>query len=257
MTPAATPPPPSPPAHHIVTSAVRLPERLGISTARNLGAFLAHGPTVLFVDGDTLLPPHLITDIAARATDTSVLLGFRHRLPYEVHQGGAGAMVHRPRLDADIRVVWHPPTGIRFPYSGITLPQPVDARPHRRLHAPGLWPALPRLGSSPHRCRRSGCGASRRRVGHRRIPTQIGGGLDDTYFGACLIAAGLLVTPLRQAVTFHLLPPQARHQPAGLADWTSPLTRYRSAMDRAAPSGQTGSFTMAMSCLLAACEVLR
>jgi len=82
----------------IVTHAVRLPQRMGAATARNLGTALAQGQTVLYLDADMVLAPHVITDIAARASDTTVLVGFRHNLPYDLHQGGtASSSTPEPR----------------------------------------------------------------------------------------------------------------------------------------------------------------
>jgi GT2 family glycosyltransferase len=122
-------------AHHrIVTTALRLPQRMGGATARNLGTALCCGQTVLYLDADMVLPPHVITDITARATDTSVLVGFRHNLPYAVHHGGHGVLARHPHLAADHRVVWRPPPGRPLLYTGITLSEPIDGRPLDHTH---------------------------------------------------------------------------------------------------------------------------
>lgn len=250
--------------HPIVTRAVRLPQAMGGATARNVGTALARGQTVLYLDADMVLPPHVITDIASRATNTSVLVGFRHNLPYEVHHGGAGVLAQRPDLGADHRVVWRPPTGVQLPYSGITLHQPVDGRPldhthdfvelgHRRRYYDWDLPrmvvtalvAVPRTAVLE-------IGGFDAEFG------RIGWGMEDTYLGACLIAAGLLVIPLRQAVGFHLDPPDAQVQwQRKLASWPATRARYWDLMSLPAPSGRAHAFVTAMNTLLATCEVLR
>jgi len=87
--------------------------------------------------------------------------------------------------------------------------------------------------------------------------SRIGWGMEDTYLGACLIAAGLLVIPLRQAVGFHLDPPDAEQQwQHKLARWpaTSPATGPHA---QTAPAGRAREFTTALTDLLHNCEVLR
>lgn len=82
--------------------------------------------------------------------------------------------------------------------------------------------------------------------------------MEDTYLGACLIASGLLVIPLRQAVGFHLDPPDADEQwHRKLATWPDTLARYWDLMRRPAPTGRARSFTAEMTELLRTCEVLR
>jgi hypothetical protein len=87
---------------------------------------------------------------------------------------------------------------------------------------------------------------------------RIGWGMEDTYLGACLIAAGLLVIPLRQAVGFHLDPSDAQQQwQHKFARWPDTLARYWDLMQQPAPAGRTREFTAAMTDLLPLCEVLR
>ncbi|MFD2398505.1 glycosyltransferase family 2 protein [Prauserella oleivorans] len=120
--------------HRVVDRLVRLPQRMGAATARNVGTALAKGQTVLYLDGDMVIPPHVITDVASRATDTSVLVGFRHNLRYEVHSQEPAILGRIPNLAADHRVVWRPPPNTVLPYSGITLPEPLDGRPLDDTH---------------------------------------------------------------------------------------------------------------------------
>lgn len=250
--------------HSIVTTAVRLPERMGAATARNLGTALTRGQTVLYLDGDMLLPPHVITDIAARATDTSVLVGFRHNLPYEAHQGGHGVLAQHPNLAADHRVVWRPPVGRPLLYTGVTLTEPFDGRPLDHTHdfvdlgygqRYGDWD-LPRMVVTAlvavPRAAVVDIGGFDPEFG------RIGWGMEDTYLGACLIAAGMLVIPLRQAVGFHLDPPDADEQwQQKLATWPDTLARYWDLIRQPAPTGRSRAFTTAMTDLLRICEVLR
>lgn len=250
--------------HPIVTTAIRLPDAMGAATARNLGTALAHGQTVLYLDADMLLPPHVITDIAARATDTTVLVGFRHNVPFEAHQGGNGVLAQHPNLAADHRVVWRPPAGRPLLYTGVTLTEPFDGRPlddthdfvdlgYGQLYVD--WD-LPRMVVTAL------VAVPRDTVvdigGFDPEFGRIGWGMEDTYLGACLIAAGLLVIPLRQAVGFHLDPPDAEQQwQRKLATWSDTLARYWDLMQRPAPRGRRRAFTVAMNDLLRTCEVLR
>ena len=250
--------------HPIVTRAVRLPQRRGAGTARNLGTVLAHGQTVLYLDADMVLPPHVITDIAARATDTTVLVGFRHNLPYDLHQGGRGVLAEHPQLGADHRVVWRPPVGRPLLYTGITLTERIEGRPLDHTHdfvdlGYGQryvdWD-LPRMIVT---CLVAVPRAAVLNVGGFDPEFgRIGWGMEDTYLGACLIASGLLVIPLRQVVGFHLDPPDADQQwQRKLATRPDTLARYWDLMRRPAPTGRTHSFTAELSDLLRNCEVLR
>lgn len=250
--------------HPIVSRAVRLPERAGAAAARNVGTFLAHGETVLYLDGDMLLPPHVITDVAARATDTTVLVGFRHNLAFDRHHGGHSVLGQQPDLEADHRVVWRPPIGRRLLYTGITLSEPVDGRPldhtddfvnlgHGRRYLD--WDLARMVVTALVAVPRAAVldiGGFDPEFG------RIGWGMEDTYLGACLIAAGLLVIPLRQAVGFHLDPPDAADQwQHKLASWPRTVAHYWNLMNDPAPAGRTRPFTTAMSSLLSSCEVLR
>jgi hypothetical protein len=64
--------------HHPLRPAViRIPRRCGAAMARNLGVAVAEGETLVFADADMVLPPHALADVAARACDRIVLVGFR------------------------------------------------------------------------------------------------------------------------------------------------------------------------------------
>jgi GT2 family glycosyltransferase len=251
-------------SHPIVTRAVRLPYRMGGATARNLGTALARGQTVVYLDADTVLPPHVITDIAARASDTTVLVGFRHNLPYGFHQGGHGVLAQQPNLAADHRVIWRPPVGRRLLYTGITLTEPLEGRPldhtddfiglgyGQRYYDWDLARMVVTALLAVLRAAVLDVGGFDSELG------RIGWGMEDTYLGACLIATGLLVIPLRQAVGFHLDPPDAEQQwQHKLARWPDILGRYWDLMREAAPVGRTRTFITTMTDLLPSCEVLR
>jgi glycosyltransferase involved in cell wall biosynthesis len=250
--------------HPIVTHAVRLPHRMGAATARNLGTALAQGQTVLYLDADMVLPPHVITDIAARASDTTVLVGFRHNLPFHVHRGGHGVLARLPNLAADHRVTWRPPVGRTLLYTGITLTEPLDGRPldatrdfadlghGRRYYDWDLARMVVTALLAVPRAAVLDVGGFDAEFG------RIGWGMEDTYLGACLIAAGLLVIPLRQAIGFHLDPPDAEQQwQHKLARWPDTLARYRDLLRQPAPTGRAREFTTALTDLLSTCEVLR
>ena len=55
-----------------------------------------------------------------------------------------------------------------------------------------------------------------------------GWGCDDTYVGAALIGAGLMVAPLEQLVCYHVNPPdEAGSWQAKLATWPATIALYR------------------------------
>lgn len=245
--------------HPAVTAGLRLPTRHGAATARNLGTYIAQGETVLYVDADMLLPSTTVADLAARATDHAVLTGFRHNLPH-----GAAWPNNGPELTADHRVTWRPPVNTPLLYSGITLREPVDGRPlehtrdfrdlgHGRTYYD--WD-LPRMVVTAllavPRAAVLDVGGFDTEFG------RIGWGMEDTYLGACLVAAGLLVIPLRQAVGFHLDPPDAADQwQHKLGTWPATLAHYRALLGEPARSRRHAALTASMNSLLHSCEVLR
>ncbi|MCX4758662.1 glycosyltransferase family 2 protein [Kitasatospora purpeofusca] len=249
--------------HPAVTTAVRLPTRRGSATARNIGARLAQAPTLLFVDADMVLPPHVLADVAARASTKTVLTGFRHNTVLRSSPCGWVLPDGPPSLAADHRVTWTPPANTVLPYSGITLSERLDGRP---LDATDDFQTL-------------GCG----RFYHdwnlpRMVVTallavpreplvdvggfeeefgRLGWGMEDTHLGAALIASGCLVVPLRQAVGYHLDPPDAAAQwQAKLATWPATLAHYRRLLDRPAPSGRGHEFATATDKHLTEAEVV-
>ncbi len=114
--------------HAVVTRLIRIKERSGAATARNIGTALAMSETILYLDADMLLPEHVIADVSARAAGNLVLVGFRHNLPFDDRRGVLLAGT-RPRSEGDHRVRWRPPVGRRLMYSGLVLDKPLDGRP--------------------------------------------------------------------------------------------------------------------------------
>lgn len=249
--------------HAVVTRLVRIKERSGAATARNIGTALAASETVLYLDADMLLPEHVIADFSARAAGNLALVGFRHNLPFEDRRRVlfAGA---RPNLEEDHRVRWRPPVGRRLMYSGLVLDEPLDGWPLDHtgdLRGLGYgrsyydWD-LPRMVVTAL------LAVPRRAVldvgGFDPEFGRIGWGMEDTHLGAKLIASGLFVVPLRQAVGFHLDPPDAATQwETKLAAWPRTLDRYRRLLELPAPAGRTSEFTTHTNALRSQCEVLR
>ena len=249
--------------HPAPTTVLRLTRRCGAAAARNVGTVAASGATIVYLDADIVLPAHVLADITARADGSLVLIGFRHNVPYGMHGQGVFP-ANGPDLYADHRARWRPPVGQQLLYSGITLHQHLDGRPldHTRdLRDLGCartyydWD-LPRmvvtaLMAAP-RAAIVDVGGFDPEFG------AIGWGTEDTHLGAKLIATGLWVIPLRQAVGFHLDPPDADMQwRAKLATWPGTLRRYQMLLDQPAPTGRTAPFTTAMNTIRSLCEVLR
>jgi glycosyltransferase involved in cell wall biosynthesis len=251
--------------HPLRPTVIRTPQRCGAGCARNLGVALAGGETVLFADADIVLPPHALADVAARAGDRIILVGFRHNIGYQADPAGQVLLPSGPAdLAADHRVRWHAPAGQRLVYSGITLDKPVDGRPLDAtddLRELGFartyydWD-LPRmvvtaLMAAPREaiCEVGGF--------HPRFG-EIGWGSEDTYLGAALIGLGLMVVPLRQLVGYHINPPDEASSWAGkLATWPQTVTFYRNLLDQPPPHGRSAGFRRQSAALLRGCEVTR
>lgn len=250
-------------AHPTVSRLVRIKEHAGAATARNIGTAIADADTILYLDADMVLPGHVIAEMAVRAAGNLALLGFRHNLPYEV-RGRARRSGMTPDLYADPRACWRPPVGRRLAYSGVVVDRPLDGRPldHTQdLRELGFgrtyydWD-LPRMVVA------SLLAVPREAVldvgGFDPEFGRLGWGLEDTHLGAKLIASGLLVTPLRQAVGFHLAPPDAEAQwRTKLAGWPRTLAHYRSLLRQPASTGRSRTFTTYLNTLRPQCEVLR
>lgn len=202
--------------HPAVDLAIRLPDHVGGPAARNVGAYLAGGDTLVHMDADMVLPNHVLADIAARARPDVVLVGFRHNLAYQRGDDNRPVIpTGEPDLDADHRVRWNAPAGVPMFYSGQVYDHAfvghplddtrdfIDLGNSRTYHD---WD-LPRmvvtaLVAVPH--------AAFTAVGGIHPGFGAGGwGCDDTYLGAVLIGHGCKVVPLRQARGWHLDPPDA------------------------------------------------
>jgi hypothetical protein len=251
--------------HPLRPAVVRIPQCRGAATARNVGVALAEGETVLFADADMVLPPHALADVAARACNRMILLGFRHNVAYRADAAGRALLPTGPAdLQADHRVRWHAPAGQRLIYSGITLDEPVDGRP---LDATD---GLRQLGFArvyydwdlPRMVVTALMAASRDAVQeaggfHPRFG-EIGWGSEDTYLGAALIGLGLMVAPLRQLVGYHINPPdEAGSWAAKLATWPATVAFYRQLLDQPPPHSKARDFQRQAAVILRDCEVTR
>jgi glycosyltransferase involved in cell wall biosynthesis len=202
-------------AHSVTSSVIALRRRSGSGAARNVGTIAARAATVVFLDADMVLPPHVLADLAVRAHPQLVLVGFRHNLPYQPDTTGRGLVPPgEPDLAADHRVIWRPPVGTRLFYTGLVLGRPIDGRP---LDHTGEFL---RLGNGrryydwdlPRMVVTALVAAPRAAViaaGGFHPDFAHGWGCDDTYLGAVLIADGCKVVPLRQARGWHIDPPDA------------------------------------------------
>ena len=251
--------------HPLRPAVVRIPTRCGAATARNVGVALAGGETIVFADADMVLPAHALADVAARADDQAVLVGFRHNIACQADDSDRVLIPDEPAdLAADHRVRWRAPAGQRLVYSGLTLDESVDGRP---LDATGGlrdlgfgrtyydWD-LPRmvvtaLMAAPRQAIRD-IGGFHPRFG------EIGWGSEDTYLGAALIGLGLLVVPLRQLVGYHLNPPdEAGSWKAKLATWPDTVAFYRHLLEQPPPHGKAADFDRQAGAILRDCEVIR
>jgi glycosyltransferase involved in cell wall biosynthesis len=232
--------------HPVVGGYVRCAASRGAATARNIGTVLATGDTVLYVDADMVLPPTLLADFGARSRPDTVLIGFREAIPAQGDGARARTVIppRRPRLWNDYRARFRAPAGEPLWYSGRVLPEPVEIHAldetddfrtlgHGRLYYDTDLPrmvfsalvAMPRAavldvgGFEPEFSRR-------------------GWGFEDTHLGAKLIASGLTVIPLRQAVGFHVYLPQVPETDRKRAGWEVTLDLYRELLARPVPAGQ-------------------
>jgi hypothetical protein len=250
--------------HPLHPAVIRIPRRSGGAAARNAGAALATGRTLLFADADMVLPPHAIADVAARAHPRLVLLGFRHNVSYQPGPAGRPVVPGWPAdLEADHRVRWRARAG-RMLYTGITLDAPVEARP---LDATD---GLRRLGFGrryydwdlPRMVVTALLAVPRQAVldagGFDPRFGQEGWGCDDTYLGAALIGLGLMVVPLRQLVGFHVNPAdEAGTWQAKLATWPRTIALYQRLLDGPPPRSEADRFRQDTEAILGDCEVIR
>ncbi|GAA1381165.1 glycosyltransferase [Catellatospora chokoriensis] len=200
-------------AHSSRPTVIRLTEAVGSSVARNVGTVLASAPTVVYVDGDMILPPLTLHELAVRAADDLILLGFRQHVPAAALAAGP-LMPTSIDLDQDPRVSTVFPSGV-LPFSGTVLDSPqrcrlLDETDELRGLGHGRWVgdwSLPRtvitaLVAMP-----------------REAVLDVGGfhpgfhglwGAEDAYVGAKLVAAGCKVVPVRSAVGLHVDPPETQ-----------------------------------------------
>ncbi|MEH1014643.1 glycosyltransferase family 2 protein [Micromonospora sp. CPCC 206060] len=252
-------------AHPRIDRAVRLRARAGAGAARNVGVHLATGDTIVFLDADVVVRDHALADIAARARQDTVLVGFRHNIPYLPDANGYPVVPPgEPDLDADHRVRWTPPAGVPMFYTGQVYPKVFVGRPledtrefldlgHGRTYYD--WD-LPRMVVT------SLVAAPRRAVldvgGFADGFGADGWGAEDTHLGAALISHGCLVIPLRQARGWHIDPPDpAAAWKAKLAGVAPRIALYRQLCEQPAPTARAADLAERAETLLRKAETLR
>ncbi|MCE0540742.1 glycosyltransferase [Kineosporia rhizophila] len=258
--------------HPRVDRAVRLADRIGCAAVRNVAAYLATGDLLLSMDADMVLPAHVIGDFAARSRPNAVLIGFRHNLRADhagtPNIGAAGWLASppagTPNLAADHRVRWTPPAGVPMFYSGQVYEKAFDGYPldhtadlamlgHGRMYYD--WD-LPRMLVT--------CLAAMPRAaffdvgGFDDAFTGPGWGCEDTHLGAALISAGCTIVPLRQAVGWHLDPPDAEHTWKNkLAGFSQRLQSMQDLFHQPPPTGRSADLTQRAQQFLRGAVTLR
>ncbi len=235
--------------HPLRPTVLSLPERLGSGAARNIGTLVAGGDLILYLDGDMVVPSHVLREHVARGDDGWLTLGFRHNLgsgdPRVLTLDTASPAV--PDLEEDHRVRWRARAG-RHPHTGLVLNAPMEGRPLdytddlRRLgHGVRYYDwDLPRMVVT---AMMSVPRATVLDVGGFHPGFATTWGVEDTYLGATLIAAGLKVTPVRTTVGFHLDPPDAIDQwRRKAATWQHNIDLYWRLLDEPAPRGRSREF---------------
>jgi cellulose synthase/poly-beta-1,6-N-acetylglucosamine synthase-like glycosyltransferase len=250
--------------HPLRARVVRVHKRKGAGVARNVGTALAGGETVLFLDADMVLTSHVVHELAVRADDELVLIGFRHNVPYRSEGDPTRPVLPSgaPDIEQDHRVRWRAGSG-RLLYSGIEPEAAVEGRPlddtrdlldlgRRRWYQD--WD-LPRMVVTAM------VAVPRQAVvdaGGFEPEFSAGWGVEDTHLGAKLIAAGLKVAPMRQAVGFHIDPPDAAAAwRRKLALWPRNLELYRRLLEEPLPADGAARFRQVVEQSMADAEVLR
>ena len=250
-------------AHRLDPVVVATGRHLGSGVARNLGTAVAAADTIVYLDADMVVGPTVLAEFSARADERLVLIGFRHNVPYQAGEDGQPVLPDSPAdLYADHRATWRPPVGKQLLHTGITLTEPLEGRP---LDATD---DLRRLGFGrtyydwdlPRMTVTALMAAPRRAIvaagGFHPGFSAIGWGSEDTFLGACLIAVGLMVVPLRHVVGYHLDPPDAEEAwKAKLATWPATVELYHQLLCEPPPHDLDAEFTARTAELLAGCEV--
>lgn len=247
--------------HPAVDVAYRLTGRAGAAAARTVGTRMAQADTIVYLDADMVLPPHVLTDIAARANPRLVLVGFRHNLAYPADPA---LLETEPDLEADHRVRWHAPAGVPMFYSGQVYPLGFVGRP---LEDTGEFVGLGH-GATYHDWDLPRMVVTALVAAPRATVCDVGGfdpgfnatgwGCEDTHLGAALIAAGCKVAPLRQVRGFHLDPPDAHVQwQTKLATAPHRIDHYRHLLAGPAPGGRAEQMARYAKRLLQDAQELR
>jgi GT2 family glycosyltransferase len=247
--------------HGLRPRVVVLPGRHGAPVARNVGTAVAGGKTVVYLDADMVVAPHVLTEFAARASQRLVLVGFRHNIDFVAGPEGCAVVPFgEPDIEQDHRVRWRAGPGTLI-YSGMRLDRVVEGRPldetrDLRLLGHGAWYHdwdLPRMVVTALVCAPR---AAVLGVGGFEPAFGDGWGAEDTHLGAKLIATGLKVAPVRPAVGFHIDPPDAGAMwRRKLAVWPGNVALYWRLLDEPVPDGGAARFVRETGMLLRACEV--
>lgn len=192
---------------NLMLKLVRVETSRGIASARNIGAQVADGEVLVFLDDDLLVPTGLMRSLGLRFAFSSdfVFVGFRDTVQWIEFESPR----RRPRLEADWRVRalnrgrWLPLTAtgevelpVRDQYSLLEDTALFAEFGHARVV--GYWD-LPNMvvGHSIAVC--------------RDVFAAVGGfhegftdwGTEDLFFGASLIYAGTKIVPARDWVSLH------------------------------------------------------
>lgn len=243
--------------HPVVDVWVRLPQRCGPAMARNVGTRLAEADTVLYLDADMVLPPHVLADVAARVEPELLLVGFRHDVTWQAGMFGRALLPGgAPDLYGDHRACRHLQVGVPERDQQLVV-YPIDeTRDFQGLGG----------GVSVHGLDLARVVEARLLALPRVAVVEVGGfdpglrtpSLEGAHLGAALIALGLVVVPLRQAVAWHVCPPDPHSAWQAKVDaWKPAADRYRQLWAAPPVARQAVTFRYQADQILGAAEVVQ